>query len=470
MSVGVATAGRRDGDLRPDGLDERFGRRGPTAVVRDLEEIEPGQSLREQARIDVLLDIPREEEPPRTHGPQQDDRDVVDARSGVRRLGGDLATDRPQHSQRDLIHGQAIASRDHEMGRRTRSSEPVDPGRISGPGSAHARLEHPLDAVASQQQRESRDVVLVRMGQDHGVQAAIPRRDAAIELDQQPIGIRTAVHQEAATARSLDEDGIALPDVEHRDPGLASRAGDDHGARDGHRHDEAGRDDSQDDRPRRLLELDRARRLARDPVPPAPRRQHEDRRSGGHRRSHTDCGFDLDAGERKSRRCFDDPDHQPQRDPSRSGEDGSGRVRQTRRHQDATGHREKPGSHRRCDQGNHEQVHARCDQGEPPERAEDNGERCHLCGDRHPEALGQPAWQAATAQSLEPIRQRRRPGHQAGRGEARKLEAGVMNQRRVGEQQHRRRPAEGRCGTSTSSGFPREQHDAGHRARPHHRR
>jgi hypothetical protein len=105
VSVGVAAAGRRDRDPRPDGLDERLGRGGAAAVVGDLEEIEPRQSLREQARIDVLLDIPREQEPPRPHGPQEDHRDVVDAGPGIRRLGRDPATDRPQHSQRDLIDG-----------------------------------------------------------------------------------------------------------------------------------------------------------------------------------------------------------------------------------------------------------------------------------------------------------------------------------------------------------------------------
>jgi hypothetical protein len=153
-------------------------------VVSHLEEIEPRQPFREQARIDVLLDVPGEQEPPRPNGPQEDHRDVVDAGPGVRRLGRDPATDRPQHSQRDFVHGQPIACRDHEMWWRSGSSEPVDPSRIPGSGSAHAGLEDPRDAVPSQQQRESRDVVLVRMGQDHCVQAAIPRRDAPIELDQ----------------------------------------------------------------------------------------------------------------------------------------------------------------------------------------------------------------------------------------------------------------------------------------------
>jgi hypothetical protein len=156
------------------------------------------------------------------------------------------------------------------MRRRSGSSEPVDPGCIPGSGSTHAGLEYPRDAVASQQERQSRDVVLVRMGQDHGVKATIPRRDAPIELDQQAIGIRTAVDQQAAAARSLDEDCVALSDVEHGDPGHARRADDDHGAGHRHRDDETGRDDAQGDRPRRLLRLAGARGLERDLVPPTP--------------------------------------------------------------------------------------------------------------------------------------------------------------------------------------------------------
>ena len=56
-----------------------------------------------------------------------------------------------------------------------------------------------------------------------GVEPPIPRRDPPIELDQEAIGIRPAVDEQSAAARALDQDRVALADIEDRDPGRASR-------------------------------------------------------------------------------------------------------------------------------------------------------------------------------------------------------------------------------------------------------
>ena len=70
-------------------------------------------------------------------------------------------------------------------------------------------------------------MVLVRVRQDDSVEPAIPRRDQPIELDEQPVGIRAAVDQQAPAARPLDEDRVALPDVEDRHCRVARRQLDD---------------------------------------------------------------------------------------------------------------------------------------------------------------------------------------------------------------------------------------------------
>ena len=75
-------------------------------------------------------------------------------------------------------------------------------------------LEDPADAIALEEQGEPGDVVLVRMGQDDRVDPPVPRRDPLVERDEQPVRIRPAVDQQSAAARALDEDRVALADIE----------------------------------------------------------------------------------------------------------------------------------------------------------------------------------------------------------------------------------------------------------------
>ena len=82
-------------------------------------------------------------------------------------------------------------------------------------------------------------MVFVRVRQDHGIDPTIPRRDSSIERDQQAVGVRTTINQQPPASRTLDEDGIALPDVEDRDAGDAPRAG----------HHDAARDDEREHQP-----------------------------------------------------------------------------------------------------------------------------------------------------------------------------------------------------------------------------
>jgi len=120
-------------------------------MMGDLEQIEPRQPSGAEARVDVLFHIAREEETALPDGAQQHDRHVVDARPGVGRLDRDLAADRPQDAQTDLVDRQSIAGGDREMRRRTALAETIEPRSVAGTGPAHARLEHPRDAVSREQ-------------------------------------------------------------------------------------------------------------------------------------------------------------------------------------------------------------------------------------------------------------------------------------------------------------------------------
>ncbi len=64
-------------------------------MMGDLEQVDPGQAVGEQARIDVLLDIARQQEPAIGDRAQQDYRDVVDRGAGVGRIKRYLPPLRP---------------------------------------------------------------------------------------------------------------------------------------------------------------------------------------------------------------------------------------------------------------------------------------------------------------------------------------------------------------------------------------
>ena len=97
--------------------------------------------------------------------------------------------------------------------------------RSPGPGPRIPGSRTRPDAVPVEQQRQPGDVVLVRVAQDQRVDAAVPRRDAPVELDEQAVGIGAAVDQQSASPGALDEDRVALPDVEHGHARDAHRSG-----------------------------------------------------------------------------------------------------------------------------------------------------------------------------------------------------------------------------------------------------
>jgi hypothetical protein len=241
VSVRIAGAGRRDRDLRSDRIHERLRRRGLAAVMGDLEEVQRRQPVADERRVDRLLDVTREQESLAADGAKEHDRHVVDAGPAVGRLARHLSADRPQDAHVDLVDMQPIARRESVPSRSPGLREPGDPRRISGTRTVHPGLEDAPDAIAIQEACQTRHVVLVRVSQDDAVEPAIPWRDVRVEGDQQPGRVGPSVDQQTPAARPLDEDRVALADVEHRDPCDATWPCDDDGPRhaDGHhqRHD-----------------------------------------------------------------------------------------------------------------------------------------------------------------------------------------------------------------------------------------
>ncbi|HVL53566.1 MAG TPA: hypothetical protein VM344_04845 [Vitreimonas sp.] len=238
MTVPVPLAGGHHGDPRPHHLEEGVRGGRAAAVMGDLEQIELGQAARNERWIDLLLDVAGQQEPSSTDFAKEDDGHVVDARPAVGRFLGDGAAVRPQDGEPDLVDGQSIAG-EQVASRDSRCGETRKPGAIAGARPAHSRLQHPPDAVALQQQGEAGDMILVWVAQDQCVESAVPRRQPLVKRQEQAIGVRAAVDQDPPAPRALDEDGVALPDVEHDDRRPAGRAMDHHEAREGDRYRDA---------------------------------------------------------------------------------------------------------------------------------------------------------------------------------------------------------------------------------------
>lgn len=210
--------------------------------MRDLQEVDAGQSAGEERRIDPLLDVAGQQERVSGDLAEEDDRDVVDRRAAIGRMERHRARIRPQDPETDVVDRQSIARPECPARWAARLAsdlaELAAPRGVAGSGSDHARLEHPADVVSLEQQRQSGDVILVGMAEDKGIDPTIPGRQPLVQGDQQPAGIRPAIDEESTAAATLHEDRIALPDVEDRDARHAVRSVDHRERHAEGRHDE----------------------------------------------------------------------------------------------------------------------------------------------------------------------------------------------------------------------------------------
>jgi len=210
-----------DGHARPGGIEECRSRRGARAVVGDLEQVHARQPTPDERRIDVLFHVAGEQEPLAVGRAEQHHRGVVDRLAVIEWRTRNGAGVRPQDREPDGVEREVVAG--HERGRAPATDECGGPRLVPGSPPGQPRLVHLPDPVARQHDREPGDVVLVRVRQDHQVEAPIPRWEALVECLEQSVGIRPAVDDHSSAAIALDEDRVALPDVEHRHPDGAIR-------------------------------------------------------------------------------------------------------------------------------------------------------------------------------------------------------------------------------------------------------
>jgi hypothetical protein len=201
-----------------------------------LEEVHARKAPGEEPGVDGLLGIAGQEEPAAADLAEQDDRRIVDPGTGPGRVERNGPSVRPEDAKPDGVDRERIAGRE-DADLHPAVGEGAAPGGVRRAGPAHPVLEHAADAISLEEEREAADVVLVGMRQHDDVDPSVPRRDAGVECDEEGIGIGSAVDEKARAALALDEDRVALPDVEDRDadPPVGSRGRGDEGEGDGRR-------------------------------------------------------------------------------------------------------------------------------------------------------------------------------------------------------------------------------------------
>ncbi len=368
VPVVVAGADGDEGELGTRRVEEGgAGRRG-APVVGHLEDVDPREAPGDQPRVHVVLRVAGEQEAAAVRLTEQDDRRVVDAAAGGRRLNGHPGRG-PENRQRHLVQAQPGTRRERRARRAVAVAQRLAPGLPARALAVHPGLEDPAHPVPLQDPDEAGDVVLVGMRQHDEVDPAIPRRDAGIELQEQPLRVRSAVHEHPAAGPALDEDRVALPDVEHHEAGLPAGGV---GEGDGRERDDDRRYDGQHARATRRRVSRRLRRVRPFTVRGAARlamaspnrvrlfrRDPTRRTSEGVARTRTAVtsaaagpasgGIAMAANGRPAAiRTTVDDDVQEQ--PGRQPEDRRHGSREAEHRQGAAGHRQDPGGHRRGDQ------------------------------------------------------------------------------------------------------------------------
>jgi hypothetical protein len=238
VTVRVPDPGGGYGDTWPDRIDERLRGGRPAAVMRHLEQIHARQVRSEEYRVDLLFDVAHQQESPATHPALEYHRHVVDPGATVGWVERNVAADRPEHPHGDLVHRQAIAGGDPGALRSAAARELAQPRGIPWPWPAHPWFEHTVHVIPGEEEGESGHMVLVGVRKDDRVDPPVPGWEASIQGDQEAVRVGSAVDQQPPAARSLDQDGIALADVEDRDPSGAARSSQRHSTDDSRGDDE----------------------------------------------------------------------------------------------------------------------------------------------------------------------------------------------------------------------------------------
>ena len=190
-------------------------------MVAGLEEVDRRKAAGDQQLLHVRLRVAGEEKAPALERPQQHDRRVVHRRSRRRSPRRGRGPRRARARRRRSRRGRSGRPSTSRPDVAPRAARTASERLVAGAAPGHPGLDDPSHAVALEDERQARNVVLVRVREHDQVDAAVPGRHAGVEGNEQAVGIGAAVDEHPAPGRTGDEDRVALADVEHHDVGAA---------------------------------------------------------------------------------------------------------------------------------------------------------------------------------------------------------------------------------------------------------
>ncbi len=168
----------------------------------------------EDIGIVVVLEVTGEQKALVAQADREHDRCPVDGTPVAEHAVGDGLPRWPQYVDADAAQRQAVPlEQAHAADAVPRCRRPQL--THAGTLAVHVRLGDAADGVARHQPGQAAGVVLVRMCQDHQVDTSIPHGDALVEPAHQQVRIGATIDEHAAAVGDLQQDGVALADVEH---------------------------------------------------------------------------------------------------------------------------------------------------------------------------------------------------------------------------------------------------------------
>jgi len=183
--------------------------------VADLQHVDPAEEpARGQHRLHRRLGIPGEQGREAATAQQPDHRSVVDVACGQR--AGHIRGGRIQEREdgRPVELDPLPRARRDQAGPGLFKSQ-LHEARVGRIQVVPTRIEDEADPISLQRRHQPGDVVLVRVGQDHHIDPALPPRQPLAKAPEQQVGVGAAVDQQRAAGRRRDQDRVALPDVQH---------------------------------------------------------------------------------------------------------------------------------------------------------------------------------------------------------------------------------------------------------------
>jgi hypothetical protein len=215
VAVFVALARRDDGGGGPDGVEQAGRGRGARSVVADLQHVHRRQDTTGHERcLDWRLRIPGQQRGEAAVAEQHHDRAVVDVAFGQWRGRIGLARvqdlDRRGRIQCERLPRAAERSVQHRFGGRLGQEMVV--GRIL---ECDAGVEEGTNAESFEHADQAGDVILVRVAEHQNVDPMGVERQVRAQATQGQLRIGTAVDEHRGAGGRLDQDRVALADVEH---------------------------------------------------------------------------------------------------------------------------------------------------------------------------------------------------------------------------------------------------------------